>query len=96
MRLVALRQPLNGVIYAVMDMTPIQCRMARAALEWSQQQLADAAVVRQVTVSDYERGSDARRSTIAKLKTAMEQAGVVFIGATEASMGGGAGVRIDR
>jgi len=76
-----------------MDMTPQQCRMARAALEWSQQQLADAAAMRQVTVSDYERGGDARRSTVQKLRAAMEQAGIVFVGAGEVSMGGGAGVR---
>ncbi|WP_010162588.1 helix-turn-helix transcriptional regulator [Sphingomonas sp. PAMC 26617] len=76
-----------------MDMTPQQCRMARAALEWSQQQLADAAAVRQTTVSDYERGGDARRSTVQKLRAAMEQAGVVFVGAGEVSMSGGAGVR---
>jgi transcriptional regulator with XRE-family HTH domain len=72
-------------------MTPIQCRMARAALDWSQQQLADAAKVRQVTVSEFERGSDARRSTIEKLRNALERGGIVFVAADAA---GGPGVRL--
>lgn len=75
-------------------MTPVQCRMARAAVEWSQQQLADAAKVRQVTVSEFERGSDARRSTIEKLREALSAAGVVFLGDGEASLSGGTGVRL--
>lgn len=76
-------------------MTPIQCRMARAALDVSQGALAQAAGVRQVTVSDFERGdSDARRSTVEKLRTALEAKGVVFVTAGEASLSGGAGVRL--
>jgi transcriptional regulator with XRE-family HTH domain len=77
-----------------MEMTPVQCRLARAALEWSQQQLADSAGVRQATVSKFEMGSDARRSTVDKLRSTMEAAGVVFIAAGEASLGGGAGNRL--
>jgi transcriptional regulator with XRE-family HTH domain len=67
--------------------------MARAAVEWSQSDLAESAKVRQVTVSEFERGSDARRSTVEKLQQALEGAGVVFVGPGEASLSGGAGVR---
>jgi transcriptional regulator with XRE-family HTH domain len=77
-----------------MDLTPLQCRLARTVLDWPQQRLADEAKVRQTTISDFERGSDARRSTIEKLKAALEGAGVVFIGAGEASLSGGPGVRL--
>jgi transcriptional regulator with XRE-family HTH domain len=77
-----------------MDMTPLQCRTARAALDWSQVQLAEAAKVRQETVSGFERGSDARRSTVDKLRSALEAGGVVFVGNGEASIAGGPGVRL--
>lgn len=77
-----------------MHLTPLQCGLGRTAVNWSQQQLADAARMRQTTVSDFERGSDARRSTIDKLRIALEAEGVVFIGAGEASLSGGPGVRL--
>lgn len=77
-----------------MDMTPVQCRMARAALEWAQGDLAKAAEVRQATVSGFEAGKDSRRSTVEAMRTAMEAAGVIFIGTGEASLSGGAGVRL--
>jgi predicted transcriptional regulator len=68
--------------------------MARAALEWSQGDLAEAAKVRQETVSGFERGSDARASTVAKMREALEGGGVIFISAGEASIAGGFGVRL--
>jgi transcriptional regulator with XRE-family HTH domain len=63
--------------------------MARAALEWSTTDLARAADVGPATVNRFETGQDARISTVAKLRAALEAAGVVFI----AENGGGAGVR---
>jgi transcriptional regulator with XRE-family HTH domain len=75
-------------------MTPEQCRMARAALEWSQSDLANNAKVRQVTVSEYERGSDARRSTVEKLREALEAGGVIFFAAGDGVPAGGPGVRL--
>lgn len=77
-----------------MEMTPEQCRMARAALQWSQGELASAAKVRQETVSGFEAGKDSRRSTVAAMRSALEMAGVVFVGAGEASLAGGPGVRL--
>ena len=70
-------------------MTPTQCRMARAALEWRTTDLARAANVGANTVNRFETGRDARISTVEKLRSALEAAGVVFI----AENGGGAGVR---
>lgn len=68
--------------------------MARAALEWSQSELAATAQVRQVTVSEFERGSDARRSTVDKLRVALEAGGVIFFDAGDGVPGGGPGVRM--
>ena len=70
-------------------MTPTQCRMARAALEWRTTDLARAANIGANTVNRFETGRDARISTVEKLRTALEAAGVMFI----AENGGGAGVR---
>ena len=70
-------------------MTPTQCRMARAALEWRAADLARAANVGANTVNRFETGRDARISTVEKLRSALEAAGVVFL----AENGDGAGVR---
>ena len=70
-------------------MTPTQCRMARTALDWSTADLARAAAVGQATVTRFETGRDARLSTVDKLRSAFETAGIVFI----AENGGGVGVR---
>jgi predicted transcriptional regulator len=70
-------------------MTPIQCRMARTALDWSSADLARAAEVGQATVTRFETGRDARMSTVEKLRSAFEAAGIAFI----AENGGGVGVR---
>ena len=72
-------------------MTPAQCRAARALLNWSQAQLADAARVGVVTVRQFE-GEKAvpRNATLEVLSRALETAGVEFI----PENGGGAGVRL--
>jgi transcriptional regulator with XRE-family HTH domain len=60
--------------------TPAQCRAARALLDWSQQQLAEAARVGVVTVRQFE-GSAAtpRNATLDVIKRALEAVGVIFI-----------------
>lgn len=68
--------------------------MARAALGLSISDLAALAGVRPATVSDYERGSDARQSTVNKLRSELEAQGAVFLSPGEASLSGGAGVRL--
>lgn len=71
--------------------TAAQCRAARALLDWSQQQLADAAQVGVVTVRQFESGgAEPRRSTLDVITRAIEGAGVIFV----AENGEGAGVRL--
>ncbi|NVO16256.1 MAG: helix-turn-helix transcriptional regulator [Rhodoplanes sp.] len=70
-----------------------QCRAARGLLNWTQQELAEAAKVGVVTVRQFElAGAVPRRATLLAIKTAFEAAGVEFI----AENGGGAGVRLKR
>ncbi|MFK8251757.1 helix-turn-helix domain-containing protein [Ancylobacter terrae] len=74
-------------------MTPAQCRAARALLDWSQQQLADAARVGVVTVRQLESGaSQPRNATLDVLRRALEAAGVIFV----EENGEGPGVRLKK
>ncbi|MFG1222160.1 helix-turn-helix domain-containing protein [Xanthobacter wiegelii] len=71
--------------------TSAQCRAARALIDWSQQQLADAAKVGVVTIRQFEGGASApRNATLTVIRAALEAAGVEFI----PENGGGAGVRM--
>jgi hypothetical protein len=70
--------------------TSAQCRAGRALVDWSQQQLADAARVGVVTVRQFEGGGTPRNATLDVIQRALESAGVVFI----AENGGGPGVRL--
>lgn len=73
--------------------SPAQCRMARAALDWNAQQLADAARVGVATVNRFERSQRASsEATIEAIRSALEAAGVEFI----PENGGGAGVRLTK
>jgi predicted transcriptional regulator len=63
--------------------------MARAALDWSTVDLARVANVGQATINRFEAGRDARISSVARLRSALEAAGIAFI----AENGGGVGVR---
>jgi transcriptional regulator with XRE-family HTH domain len=56
-----------------------QCRMARAALNWSTADLAREAGVGVNTVNRFEAGNDARVSSLDKMRRALEAAGVIFI-----------------
>ena len=68
-----------------------QCRAARGLLDWSQQQLADAANVGIVTVRHFEAGKvDPRPATLVVIEQALTAAGVEFIDED----GGGPGVRL--
>jgi transcriptional regulator with XRE-family HTH domain len=71
--------------------TPRQIRAARALLGWSQQKLADKAIVSLNAVTRWERGEvDARMSTLTALERALTKAGVEFIPADQK----GEGVRL--
>lgn len=56
-----------------------QCRMARAALDWSQQDLAAASGVSARTVIRYEAGEPVLPARVQSLRHAFEGKGVLFI-----------------
>jgi transcriptional regulator with XRE-family HTH domain len=69
--------------------TPAQCRAARALLDWSQQQLADASKAGNATIRNFEGGrSSPVNATMEVLQRALEAAGVEF------TNGEGPGVRL--
>lgn len=73
-------------------MKPVQTRMARVALGWSTQELAQKAGVGINTVNRFEAGHDARYSSVEKMRKALEEAGVVFL----SDEGDGPGVRLKK
>jgi len=76
-----------------MPVTSAQVRMARAALNWSVRDLAEAAQIHRNTVTNIETGryvGDA--ATLAAIVGALKRAGVEFIDEN----GGGPGVRLRR
>jgi transcriptional regulator with XRE-family HTH domain len=61
-------------------MTPAQSKAARALLGWSQTELARRAGVSRSTVTDFELESrQVAPESLAKIKAALEKAGVQFI-----------------
>jgi transcriptional regulator with XRE-family HTH domain len=66
---------------AAVEITPLQCRAARAGLEWSREHLAELAKIGERTVTDFERhASNMLRSKKAAVRKAFEAAGVTFDG----------------
>jgi transcriptional regulator with XRE-family HTH domain len=59
-------------------MKAIQVRMARAAVGWGVRELAKKAGVTANTVTRIENGADAKQSTMDKLQSALEAAGIEF------------------
>ncbi len=57
----------------------LQVRMARDAVCWNVRELARNAGVTPNTISRIENGGDALASTMERLQTALENAGVIFI-----------------
>ncbi len=73
------------------EISPAQCRSARATLEWSQDQLEAASKVSRKTIADFERGiRKPYGRTMDALMDAFVAAGIEFI----PENGGGAGVRL--
>ena len=71
--------------------TPSQCRAARGLLDWTQQELADAARIGVATIRLFEgEAAESRHATLAVLRRAFELAGIEFIDEN----GGGPGVRL--
>ncbi|MEJ5087128.1 helix-turn-helix domain-containing protein [Brucella pseudogrignonensis] len=74
--------------------TPAQSRAARGLLEWSQEQLAQAAHLGLSTIRDFEKGRRVpTHNNLAAIKRSLEDAGLVFVGAGEPSTAG-EGVRL--
>ena len=72
-------------------MKPAQVRMARAALRWSLQHLAERAGIHRNTISNFETERYAGDpDSLNAIRRALEEAGVVFIDEN----GGGPGVRL--
>jgi transcriptional regulator with XRE-family HTH domain len=71
-------------------MNPIQCKMARVALDLGVRDLAKLAKVAPGTVSRFEAGEELKERTVDALQAALETAGIIFIDAN----GNGPGVRL--
>ena len=71
-------------------MLPVQCRMARAALELGVRDLAELAKVSTNTLTRFERGEVLKDRTVQDIRTALESAGILFIDQN----GNGPGVRL--
>lgn len=74
-------------------MTPAQSRAARALINWSQPDLAQASGTSVSTIRDFETGKRTPiANNVAALQRALESAGVIFV----AENGQGPGVRLRR
>ncbi len=60
-------------------MTPFQCRMARAALDWSRVDLARRAGVGMETIYRFERGRAPHARTVMMIRSALEAEGLLFL-----------------
>ncbi|WP_114835646.1 transcriptional regulator [Agrobacterium tumefaciens] len=74
-------------------MLPVQCRMARIALEWGVRELAEAADVSTNTVTRFEKGDELKQRTVDALRIAMEAKGVVFVEAGDTADGHGVTIK---
>jgi transcriptional regulator with XRE-family HTH domain len=72
------------------EMTPEQCKMARAGLGLGVREVAASAKVSTNTLTRFEAGEELRPRTIDAIRGALEAAGIEFI----PENGGGAGVRL--
>lgn len=71
-----------------------QIRMARAALGWSVRELAERSGVADSTILRFETGRGGiLAANLARLQLALEDGGVMFVGA---DAGGGPGVRLSK
>jgi DNA-binding transcriptional regulator YiaG len=75
-----------------MSISPKQCRAARALTGLSRRKLAWLSEVSERTIVDFERHARSpQRRTLASLRNALEDEGVIFI---DQDYGGGPGVRL--
>jgi len=76
----------------VLNMLPVQCKMARVALGLGVRDLAALAKVAPATISRLEAGEELKERTVDDIRSALEQAGVIFV----PENGEGAGVRLKK
>lgn len=75
-----------------MQLTPIQCRMARAGVSLSRAKLADLAGVSTATLADFEAGKrESYDRTVRDIQAVLEGLGATFLVSNDA----GPGVRIN-
>ena len=77
-------------------MTPVQCKMARAAVGWTVRNLATKAKVAPNTVTRFEGAAGTQERTVDAMRGALESAGVQFIEDGTSSLDGGPGVRLSK
>jgi hypothetical protein len=70
----------------------VQCFLARKALGWSLRDLARAAALASGTVRRFECGGTVRASTLEAIQPTLEEAGIIFIDASD----GGPGAKLRR
>jgi transcriptional regulator with XRE-family HTH domain len=71
-------------------LAPPQLRAARALVGWSREELAEKSGTSAETVKRFEiQGSDPKRSTMIKWRSALAQVGVEFLDATDDGKGEG-------
>lgn len=79
-------------------LSPVLCRAARSMLNWSPADLAARAHVPTDWLHEFEQGRepgvDADPGEAARLRRVLEEAGVDFLAAGQASSGGGEGIRL--
>ena len=63
------------------ELNVVQCRMARAALDWSRDELAAASGVSVRTIARFEAGEDVLPTRVQKMRRGFEEYGVLFIDA---------------
>jgi len=67
-----------GELGAISMITRLQVRMARAALGWSARDLGKQAGIARTTVTRFENGLGTHISTLCKIQSALEKAGIIF------------------
>lgn len=77
-----------------MGLTVAQCRAARALLNWTMTDLANAASVGVMTVNRFEGGKTVNAASLERLAATLTGAGVTLLSHGDQSHDGGEGVRL--
>lgn len=83
----------SATVLGMDEVTPAQCRMARAGLDWNVRKLAEVSGVAKNTVTRFEREKAiARPGSVALMRAAMERAGIRFLDGPEPGVALGSAV----